>query len=437
MYLSPSFLLLCFVVVGGKGSLGSHTSMLRRVSPAVAATPTDRSLSIPVHAREGLVQRRGRASNFHKLDHGALYIGSAPRRSLRAGARLSEKEKEQATDISKKMKNAGWNWPLTEVFESQDWDEIRNELDMSPVDAFSLVVSVTIYFKAAAYVAATYLSLQIIDGLPDEDNWSFVAAACAGYFGIGAFRQLLTLRAQYELNKEILKLDRPDEVVRQAMEEISDSGRQARDRQLAKFKTGAKNVEWDPEGLLPPRNDEPRSLFWRDNVEGRKDKDGGDSVGEGGGLIDGLAKRRAEQAVDRFRDLVVTAVRKTAEKTAASNNSEGPAAAMGALASLDTLMSGYTASGDDDLTAEALGVEEELFEAAKKLFRRYDDNGNDVLTISELREMARKFDLHLPGDEELSLFAEGCGSSDNGGLNRADFLRFWADAEKASALSEQ
>eukprot|EP00465_Bigelowiella_longifila_P015695 CAMPEP_0185258130 /NCGR_PEP_ID=MMETSP1359-20130426/7103_1 /TAXON_ID=552665 /ORGANISM="Bigelowiella longifila, Strain CCMP242" /LENGTH=426 /DNA_ID=CAMNT_0027843499 /DNA_START=125 /DNA_END=1405 /DNA_ORIENTATION=+ len=415
--------------------MGSYTSRLRRASPATAVAPTDRTLTIPARARKGLVQRQGVTSNFYELGLGVpRIIGSSPRKGLQASARLSEKEKEQAADISKKMKKAGWTWPLTEVFESQNWDEIRNELDMSPVDAFSLVVSVTIYFKAAAYVAATYLSLQIIEGLPNENNWSFVAAACAGYFGIGALRQLLTLRAQYELNKEILQLDRPDEVMREAMEQISDSGRDEQRRRFDKLKAGAKNVEWDPEGLLPPR-DEPRSLFWRDNVE---EAEGGGEKVEEGGLIAGLASRRAEEAVDKFRGLLVTAVRQTAEKAAASADAEGSAAAAAAaaLASLDSLMSGYASPGDGEITAEALGVEEELLEAAEKVFRRYNDSGNDVLTISELREMARKFDLQLPGDKELSLFAEGCGGSDNGRLNRADFLRFWADSEKASLLSQ-
>jgi len=150
------------------------------------------------------------ATNAKSLPNFSAKNSRQQMRRLRVAAGLDNEGKEKALELAKKMRKAGWDWPITEVFSSYDWDEIRQDLDMSPIDAFSMVISVKTYIVAAIYMAATYGALQIINGLPDESVWSAIAAACAGYFGIGVVRQLFSLRAQYELNKQILELEKAD-----------------------------------------------------------------------------------------------------------------------------------------------------------------------------------------------------------------------------------
>jgi len=352
------------------------------------------------------------ATNAKSLPNFSAKNSRQQMRRLRVAAGLDNEGKEKALELAKKMRKAGWDWPITEVFSSYDWDEIRQDLDMSPIDAFSMVISVKTYIVAAIYMAATYGALQIINGLPDESVWSAIAAACAGYFGIGVVRQLFSLRAQYELNKQILELEKADDILREALQQVTKSELD----EMEEIAEKASGVEWDPEGLLPPSSSEPGI-----NVEP-----------EEGGLIAGMEKRRAEAAVKAFREKLVTAVRDDLDKSKA----QPQGSAFGTLSSLDSLVSSFGGGQENALTAESLGVSEDLFEAAERMYRKYDDMENGVLSSEQLQEMARRMGTPLPGERETSIFIKKLGAETDGRLSKDAFLRFWAQAEMEKTGAE-
>uniref|UniRef100_A0A7S4DQK3 EF-hand domain-containing protein n=1 Tax=Lotharella globosa TaxID=91324 RepID=A0A7S4DQK3_9EUKA len=96
-------------------------------------------------------------------------------------------------------------------------------------------------------------------------------------------------------------------------------------------------------------------------------------------------------------------------------------------------------SGAEGVSPESLSVSEERFDAAEKIFRRFDENDSGTLYAGELRELARAYDLLLPGDGELTYFVEALGGTSEGSpkVTKDAFLTFWAAAEKGEAVSAE
>mmetsp|Transcript_2682 Transcript_2682/g.6184 ORF Transcript_2682/g.6184 Transcript_2682/m.6184 type:complete len:441 (+) Transcript_2682:133-1455(+) len=346
-------------------------------------------------------------------------------------ARLDDKEREKAAELAKKMKKAGWDWPITEVLERYDWEEVRRDLEMSPVDAFSMVVSALTFFKAAGYMAATYVSFQLAEGLADRSDWSYVVAACAGYFGVGVLRMLLQLRAQSALTKEIMELNPSDELMLEVLRNISDKRIQEQMGNANDVQSKADRIEWDPEGLLPPRQ-EGGSIF--DDVEAKRNARGtgddtsrdGDSNSEGGGAIAAMERRRAAATATGLRERVIEAVEKQLEE----NLEREQSSALGAISSLDSMMAGFGADNSDSISAEALGVTEEAFSAAERVFSRFDDNDTGRLGLAQMQEILRRYGLPALGDREIKILLQTMGAADDRKLTKDEFLKFWARGEE-------
>eukprot|EP00468_Gymnochlora_sp_CCMP2014_P010556 CAMPEP_0167764248 /NCGR_PEP_ID=MMETSP0110_2-20121227/13906_1 /TAXON_ID=629695 /ORGANISM="Gymnochlora sp., Strain CCMP2014" /LENGTH=401 /DNA_ID=CAMNT_0007651589 /DNA_START=14 /DNA_END=1219 /DNA_ORIENTATION=+ len=328
-----------------------------------------------------------------------------------SGRKLNENEFSKAVDYADKMKRAGWNWPFTGVFQNYDWETIRSDLEMEPFEAFALVVATVTYFRTALNAAASFASLEISTGMEDGSVWSFITAACAGYFAVGVLRDLWKLKQQSDLNelyKETKDLKNLDNIMMEALSIIRDDEEDVTDDEIREEMREAGMdsfmAEWDPEGVLPKRDSDEE---------------------ESEGFLAGMEERRGQIAANAFRSSITGAVKAMAERKPEAGS------ALDTLSSLDSMMSGF-AENDPELSPESLGVSKDLIQAAERLFQRYDENGSGVLSPEEIREMARSYEIPLPGDKELKAFVKSIGGSDESRLSEKEFLLFWAEAETQS-----
>jgi len=349
--------------------------------------------------------------------------------SVYASGGNGNEEKQKIERLMDKMKNAGWDPDLISAM-------LRTEAmiaDISPdpaVTTFLNFFTTLTYLRGALFMGATYLSGSYTYNLDGDSNLGYILAACTGYFAVGILRSLWTLRNQSILGDEIRSLGEDAErVVRAAMQEITN------DSKARQMEQDIKKVEWDPEGLLPPRNEKDGKplISVADGLDDDQAHAATDeqnpSPGEEG-LIAGMERKRARYAVDKFREIIVTKVRERSKEIPATGG------ALGALSSLDSMIQ---FDEDDGLSAETLGVSEPLFEAAEKIFKKFDDNADGVLKIPQLESLLAKYKIPCPGQREIDLFGKMVSRSvdeDHKGVSKADFLKFWADAERKSAAKE-